>query len=115
MTINTLAIAKKLKDSGFTPQQAEAQAEIWSEIVESDLATKRDLKELEGSLKQSIKELDLKISLVEANLKRDIKELELSMEKNFTEAGSQTFKVGLGLALFVITVLGFLFRFLGHA
>ena len=44
---DTLAYAKKLKTAGFTDTQAETQAEALAEIVESQLATKRDLKEME--------------------------------------------------------------------
>ena len=41
---------KKLKEVGFTEQQAEVQAEAMAELVNEQLATKRDLKELEMSL-----------------------------------------------------------------
>ncbi len=39
---DTLAYAKKLKTAGFTDLQAETQAEALAEIVEMQLATKRD-------------------------------------------------------------------------
>jgi hypothetical protein len=51
---NTLAMTKRLEDSGVPRSQAEAQIQVLAEIVESDLATKsdikRDLKELEYRL-----------------------------------------------------------------
>ena len=50
IAFNTLAYAKKLKAAGFTEQQAEVQAEAMAELVNEQLATKRDLKELEMSL-----------------------------------------------------------------
>lgn len=37
LAFDTLAYAKKLKQAGFTEQQAEAQAEILAEIVEERL------------------------------------------------------------------------------
>jgi len=130
MTIDTLAISNKMKQAGFTPQQAEAQAQLFADIVDSDLSTKRDLKELEVALKRDLKDLevalrrdlrdveagltrdikslDLKITQVEANLKRDIKELELKI-------GIQMFRGGVGMTVFIVSVLGLMIRFLGHA
>ena len=46
-TFDTLHYAKKLQEAGVPTAQAEAQAEALAEIIESELATKRDLKELE--------------------------------------------------------------------
>ena len=50
IAFDTLAYAKKLKAAGFTEQQAEVQAEAMAELVNEQLATKRDLKELEMRL-----------------------------------------------------------------
>lgn len=47
---DTLQYAKRLKEAGFTEQQAEVQAEALAEIVDDKLATKQDLKELEYRL-----------------------------------------------------------------
>ncbi|MBI5816709.1 MAG: DUF1640 domain-containing protein [Nitrospinae bacterium] len=46
-----LAYANKLKAVGVPEKQAEVQAEALAGIVEDNLATKRDLKELEANLK----------------------------------------------------------------
>lgn len=43
-------MAKRLKSVGFTEEQAEAQAEVLSGIIENNLATKQDLEELEYRL-----------------------------------------------------------------
>ncbi|MBI4829760.1 MAG: DUF1640 domain-containing protein [Nitrospinae bacterium] len=51
VTFDTLAYANKLKAVGVPERQAEAQAEALAGIVEDNLATKRDLKELETALK----------------------------------------------------------------
>lgn len=50
IAFDTLAYAKKLKEAGFTDQQAEIQAEAMAELVNEQLATKRDLRELEMRL-----------------------------------------------------------------
>ena len=51
---NTLAYAKRLEDAGVPRSQAEIQVQVLAEIVETDLATKndikRDLRELEYRL-----------------------------------------------------------------
>ena len=63
---------KKLQAAGFTEAQAEVQAEAIAELVNEQLATKRDLKELETALKRDLAEL-------ETALKRDMKEQELRL------------------------------------
>ena len=50
IVFDTLEYAKMLKAAGFTEQQAEGQAEALAEIFENQLATKRDLRELEYRL-----------------------------------------------------------------
>ena len=47
LVFDTLAYAKKMKVAGFTDAQAEAQAEALAEVIEQQIATKRDLKEME--------------------------------------------------------------------
>lgn len=45
LVFDTLAYAKKMRMAGFT--EAEAQAEALAEVIEQQIATKRDLKEME--------------------------------------------------------------------
>ena len=54
MVFNSLNYAKRLEDAGFTRQQAEAQANILSEIVDEKIATKQDLREMELRLKYDL-------------------------------------------------------------
>lgn len=72
VAFDTLKYAKRLKEAGFTEQQAEALASAQVDLIEANLATKadilglkRDIKELEGATKADI-----------LGLKRDLKELE---------------------------------------
>ena len=51
---DTLGYAKKLENAGFTRQQAEAQANALMDILEKQIATKQDLKELELRLKYDL-------------------------------------------------------------
>ncbi len=50
MAFDTHAFVKKLQGAGFTPQQAEAQVEVLVAVVEDNLASKKDLKEMESRL-----------------------------------------------------------------
>ncbi|MBM2813720.1 MAG: hypothetical protein HW421_482 [Ignavibacteria bacterium] len=61
ITFDTLAYTKKLREVGFTEQQAEVQAQAIVELIEDKIATKRDLKELETTLQRDIKELELRM------------------------------------------------------
>jgi len=86
LTIDTYALVAKLKDAGVPEQQAAAQVETITKVIDTalgqarhdyqleDLITKRDLKELEVKLESRIKETELKIELVRSELKRDIAE-----------------------------------------
>jgi hypothetical protein len=50
LPFDTLKYANKLKAVGFTEAQAEVQAEVMAELINDNLATKRDLKDLEYQL-----------------------------------------------------------------
>lgn len=69
---NPIKILHRLREAGFTEQQAEAQVEIFNDYVEHGLAAKQDLKEVRRELRE-----------VESSIKRDLelklKELELKL------------------------------------
>jgi hypothetical protein len=50
LVFDTHSYVKKLKAVGLSEEQAEVQAEVLSTLFEEQLATKRDLKELEERL-----------------------------------------------------------------
>ena len=50
IAFDTLVYARKLKEAGFTDQQAEVQAEALAEIIDERLATKQDIAELRRDL-----------------------------------------------------------------
>jgi len=61
ITFDTLKYANKLKEAGFTEQQAEIQAETIKEqseaikeLLDNNIATKADLKHMENELKRDI-------------------------------------------------------------
>ncbi len=66
---DTLAYSKKLKAAGFTEQQAEAQAETLAEVIETQIATKRDLQEISRDLKLMEQRIIIKLgSLIAASI-----------------------------------------------
>jgi len=100
IAFDTLKFARRLKEAGFTEQQAEALADAEAELIEQNLATKRDIadikrdiadvkrdiadvkrdiKELEFTLRNEIKQLDVKIEQIRSDLARDLKDLEYRM------------------------------------
>ncbi len=58
---DTHAYVKRLTGAGMPEPQAEVLAEEQSRLIESELATKRDLKELETALKRDMKELETRL------------------------------------------------------
>ncbi len=78
IAFDTLAFVNKLKSAGVPEKQAEVQAVAIAEIVNEQMATKRDIAELKAELKRDIKEGD-------AGLKRDIKELETALKRDIKE------------------------------
>ena len=70
-TFDTLAYAKKLREAGFTEQQAEVQAEALWAVVDENLATKTDLKELETALRHDVAELKTELKLAVAESKAE--------------------------------------------
>jgi hypothetical protein len=61
---NTLMYAKKLEEAGVSRLQAEAHVQIIAEIVEGDLATKSDIRELKYEMQQLEYRLIIKLGAV---------------------------------------------------
>ena len=96
---DTLTYAKKLREAGVPEKQAEVQAETLSEIIESNLATKtdvenirRDMKELETSLKRDMKAIEAALKVDIDLIRRDMKEMELKLEGKISESKSEIVK-----------------------
>lgn len=76
ITFDTLKYVKTLKAAGFGEQQAEALAATQADVLAKnldDLATKADIKELEGATKANIKELEGKMREFEARVMGEIR------------------------------------------
>ena len=69
---DTHQYVKKLKEAGFTEQQAEVQAETLADIMGNNLATKQDVETAKLELKRDIKELEMKTDTKLAQLKNEL-------------------------------------------
>jgi hypothetical protein len=88
LAFDTYASVKKLKDAGFTEQQAEAQVQVLAEIIESNLATKLDI----------------------AEVKRDIEALRLATKADIAESRVDLIKWMVGIAIAAMAAMtGILF------
>ncbi len=106
IAFDALKFSKRLVEAGFTEQQAEALAAAEAEIIENNLATKRDLKELEVALKRDFKELETTLKRdskeLETTLKRDIEELKANLTRDMKDLEYRmTIKLGAMLAVAV--------------
>jgi hypothetical protein len=61
ITFDTHSFVKKLKAVGFTEEQAEVFASEQARLIEDNLATKKDLVELENNLHRDLRELEYRI------------------------------------------------------
>ena len=93
LTFDTLAYAKRLREAGFTEPQAEAQAAALAEVLKSgtgELATRQDI----------------------ADLKRDLKEVELSLRREIEAMKAELLKWVIGLLLAQVALIAALVKIL---
>ena len=72
MPIDTLAISKRLQVSGMPKKQAEAQAEVFGEIITQNLASKTDVESLRKDTKTDIENLRKDLIIEIGKIKFDI-------------------------------------------
>lgn len=119
--IDTLKLAKRLRQANFTETQAEALAEAVAEATVENVATKPDIAELRTELKQDIAELrtELKQDIAElrAELKQDIANLHQEIDSLRVEMAALESRMlrwmGAGFAA-TIAVLAAMMQFMHH-
>ena len=73
MAIDTLQVAKRLREAGFTEPQAEAlTAAVQAGTEGADLATKKDIAKLRTELRTDIREAELRLEAKIEAIKADI-------------------------------------------
>lgn len=104
VAFDTHEFVKELKDAGFSEQQAEVITKLQKAAVSSTLEQARHDYELDDlATKRDLKEIELKIELVRAELKRDSAENKAELIR---------WVVGVGL-LQITIIAGLLFRLTG--
>jgi hypothetical protein len=94
MAIDTLKVAKRLREAGFTEPQAEAVTAAVQEATEgADLATKSDIAEVKAE-----------IAALRTELKADIREAELRLEAKIEAIKSDILNRVFGLILGTLVV-----------
>ena len=69
MTIDTLKVAKRLREAGFSDPQAEAViAAVQEGAASADLATKADIAALRSELREAELRLEAKIEAIKADI-----------------------------------------------
>ncbi len=62
IVFDSLSSMKRLKEAGFSEQQAETQTRIIAELVDDRLATKQDLAELAKEFKGDLRETEARLT-----------------------------------------------------
>jgi len=69
---DTYMYINKLKEAGFSEQQAKVQAETLVDIMDNNLVTKHDLEKVKLELKQDIEKLELRTDVKLTQLKNEL-------------------------------------------
>jgi DNA-binding transcriptional MerR regulator len=123
MAIDTLKVAKRLREAGFTEPQAEAVIAAVQEGTEgADLATKMDIGELRSELKAEIADLRTELKAEIADLRSEVRQSELRLEAKIeaikADILNRVFGLILGtLVVNIVAIIGAMFavaKLLGH-
>jgi DNA-binding transcriptional MerR regulator len=105
MAIDTLKVAKRLREAGFTEPQAEAVIAAVQEGTEgADLATKIDIAELRTEIKVEIAELRTEIKADIADLRSELRQSELRLEAKIEAIKADILNRVFGLILGTLVV-----------
>lgn len=120
LTFDTYDFVKRLKGVGFSEEQAETITDLQKATTNNTLdqvrheydldhlATKRDIKEIELKIESVRAELKKDIELVKSELKRDIEIVRKEMAETKTDLVRWIFTVGVGMGLVQIASIVFL-------
>ncbi len=89
VALDTLDYARRLREAGFTEQQAEGQARALAAAMTDALATKQDLHALETRVETRFSVVDARIDALEHHLDTRLVELEKRIELRFAEHGAR--------------------------
>ena len=105
MAIDTLKVAKRLREAGFTEPQAEAVTAAVQEATQgAELATKADLAELRTELKAEIVDLRTELKAEIADLLGELRQSGLRLEAKIEAVKADILNRVLGLILGTLVV-----------
>lgn len=104
--INALKYVEVLEKSGFTEEEAKTSLNIWLELMNDNLASKMDLRELEIATKQEFAAVRTEMSNFRhemkeefTNVRHEMKEMELTLRSDIHSLEHKlTIKLGLMMA-----------------
>ena len=79
MVFDTLKLAKRQEEAGFTTAQAQGAAAAIADTFREELATQRDVKESEAALRADMQALHAELQAFRAEWKADLRDLEHRM------------------------------------
>jgi len=83
VAFDSLASTKRLKDNGFSENQAEAITMVIKDGLEGDIATKADIVKLESELSKSIAETNSNLSEFKIETNSNLSEFKIETNNNF--------------------------------
>ena len=83
VALDTLAYARRLREAGFSEQQAEGQAQALAAAMTDTLATKQDLRELETRIDARFVATKQDLSELDARFPQNLRELEIRVDARF--------------------------------
>jgi hypothetical protein len=104
--LDTLTISKRFEDAGFTKQQADLQAKILVEVVESNQheeSIKHEIDASESRIEKAMKEMEIRIVREISQLKDDLRK---EMNINTASVLERVHKVEINLS-FINRIGGF--------
>ena len=107
MVFDTLKSVEELQEAGIPEDQAKAQVRVFQRIIESDLATKRDVKGLEQETLQLKKDLQQELLQLKKDLQQEILQLRKDLQQEMRELEYRlTIKTGLMAVASTGVILG---------
>ena len=85
MVFDTLKSLEELQEAGIPEGQAKAQVRVFQRIIESDLATKRDIKDLQQEMLQLKKELQQEMLQLKKDLHQEMLQLKKDLHQDMRE------------------------------
>ena len=107
MVFDTLKSVEELQEAGIPENQAKAQVRVFQRILESDLATKHDVKKLEQETLQLKKELQQEMLQLKKDLQQEMLQLKKELQQEVRELEYRlTIKTGVMVVAATGIILG---------